>query len=77
MACTRAGELISGLQVRKGVLEDMVEMSGHGRTRLVFQVPTRGLIGFRSLFTTMSHGEGIMNRAFKVRTLQHWAQVVR
>ena len=38
--------------------------SDAGYTKLVFLVPTRGLIGYRSSFITNTKGEGIMVRSF-------------
>ena len=35
-----------------------------GKQRLVFECPSRGLIGFRALFATLTRGSGIMHRAF-------------
>jgi GTP-binding protein len=37
---------------------------GSGRTRLIYRIPTRGLIGFRGEFLTESRGEGVMNALF-------------
>ena len=37
---------------------------GNGRVRLEFIVPARGLIGFRSLFMTLTSGSGIMTHIF-------------
>ena len=44
----------------------MVEMHnpGHGRVRLSFRIPSRGLIGFRSEFLTDTRGTGILNHLF-------------
>ena len=44
----------------------MIEMHnpGHGRVRLAFRVPSRGLIGFRSEFLTDTRGTGILNHLF-------------
>ncbi len=44
----------------------MVKMAnpGHGRVRLEFRVPSRGLIGFRSEFLTDTRGTGILNSLF-------------
>ena len=39
-------------------------MDGKGRVRLEFIVPSRGLIGFRSQFLTMTSGSGIMTSIF-------------
>ena len=38
--------------------------SSSGRMRLVFEVPSRGMIGFKSLFANMTRGEGLLQRAF-------------
>jgi hypothetical protein len=38
--------------------------SGSNRQRLVFEVPARGMIGFKSLFASITRGEGLMQRAF-------------
>lgn len=38
--------------------------TGDGQTRLEFEIPARGLIGFRSQFLTDTKGEGIMNHSF-------------
>lgn len=60
----RAGEVIAGLQLRKGVLQDMTEEGE--RAHLTFHVPTRGLIGYKGVFTSATRGEGLLNRAFLV-----------
>lgn len=49
--------------IRKGRLLSMVN-HGKGRVRLEFEIPTRGLIGFRSEFLTDTRGTGIMNHLF-------------
>jgi predicted membrane GTPase involved in stress response len=38
--------------------------SGSNRQRLVFEVPARGMIGFKSLFASITRGEGLMQRSF-------------
>jgi translation elongation factor EF-G len=38
--------------------------SGSERQRLVFEVPARGMIGFKSFFAGVTRGEGLMTRAF-------------
>ncbi len=48
---------------RKGQLIKMVN-HGRGRVRLEFEVPSRGLIGFRGQFLTDTRGTGIMNTSF-------------
>lgn len=34
------------------------------KQRMVFKVPSRGMIGFKPLFVNMTRGEGILTRAF-------------
>jgi GTP-binding protein len=51
------------LGLRRGELENMVP-DGKGRVRLEFIIPARGLIGFRSLFLTLTSGGGIMTHVF-------------
>lgn len=46
------------------MLQDMHEASD--RCKLMFHVPTRGLVGYKGVFTTMTKGEGLINRAFLV-----------
>jgi len=56
------GAVIEKLGVLKG---QMLEMGTHNEmTRLVFKIPTRGLLGFRSKFMTDTKGMGIMNYVF-------------
>jgi hypothetical protein len=38
--------------------------SSNNRQRLVFEVPARGMIGFKSLFASITRGEGLVQRAF-------------
>jgi GTP-binding protein len=38
--------------------------NGHGRVRLEYRIPSRGLIGFRSQFLTDTRGTGLMNHLF-------------
>ena len=58
-----SGAVVQKLSERKG---QMIEMrpSGGGKQRLVFHVPTRGLIGYLGEFLTDTRGTGIMNRVF-------------
>lgn len=57
-----SGTVISDLNMRKGI---MVSMDGrNGRSRLVYTVPTRGLLGYRSQFINQTHGEGTMVQRF-------------
>ncbi|MBJ93539.1 MAG: translational GTPase TypA [Rickettsiales bacterium] len=57
------GAITQKLAQRKGRMQEMRAM-GSGRTRVEFDVPTRGLIGFRSEFVNDSRGTGIMNTLF-------------
>lgn len=53
-----SGSVISALNVRKGLLSNMEDQGSY--TRITYMCPTRGLIGFRSDFINMTHGEGTM-----------------
>ena len=55
------GTVIERLGPRKG---EMVKMLGHGRVRLEFRVPSRGLIGLRSELLTETRGTIVMNSLF-------------
>ncbi len=57
------GSVMEELGKRKGELVDMVP-DGKGRIRLDYIVPSRGMIGFRSLFLTLTSGTGIMTSTF-------------
>ncbi|TAN61175.1 translational GTPase TypA, partial [bacterium] len=48
---------------RKGRMQKMSN-NGHGRVRLEFRIPSRGLIGFRSQFLTDTKGTGLLNHLF-------------
>ncbi|MDG0979732.1 MAG: translational GTPase TypA [Halieaceae bacterium] len=63
------GAIMEELGNRRAELENMVP-DGNGRVRLEFMVPARGLIGFRSLFLTLTSGGGIMTHIF-----DHYAPV--
>ena len=58
-----SGVVVQKLSERKG---EMIEMrpSGGGRTRMVFYVPTRGLLGYQSELLTDTRGTAVMNRIF-------------
>jgi GTP-binding protein len=58
-----AGVVVQGLAERKGELKEM-RPSGGGRQRLVFVVPTRGLIGYQGDLLTDTRGTAVMNRLF-------------
>jgi len=57
------GSIMEELGLRKAELTNM-EPDGKGRTKLEFVVPSRGLIGFRGLFMTLTSGSGIMTSVF-------------
>jgi GTP-binding protein len=57
------GAVMEEIGQRRGELENMVP-DGKGRVRLEFIIPARGLIGFRSLFLTLTSGSGIMTSVF-------------
>jgi GTP-binding protein len=57
------GALTEMLGKRQAQLTDM-RNDGHNNVRLVFHVPTKGLIGFRNAFTTATRGESIINTTF-------------
>jgi len=57
------GSVIEELGKRRADMTNM-EVDGKGRVRLTFMMPSRGLIGFRSQFMTMTSGTGIMTSVF-------------
>lgn len=57
------GAVMEELGERKASLKNMIS-DGVERVRLEYQIPTRGLIGFRSAFLTMTSGAGILTSAF-------------
>lgn len=57
------GSVMEQMGQRKGDMTDMV-LDGKGRVRIVATVPSRGLIGFRNEFMTMTSGTGIMTSSF-------------
>jgi len=64
------GSIMEKLGERKGLLKDMAP-DGKGRVRLDYEIPTRGLIGFRSEFLTLTSGTGLLYHnfdAYKPRT---------
>lgn len=58
-----SGTIIERLGRRKAEMKAMNPM-GDGFTRLEFEIPARGLIGYRSEFLTDTKGEGVMNHSF-------------
>ena len=58
-----SGTVINMLTQRKGELQGMAPMSD-GNVRLEFDIPSRGLIGFRGEFMTSTKGTGVINTIF-------------
>ena len=57
------GGVMEKLGQRKAEMKNMVP-DGHGRVRIDYVIPTRGLIGFRSEFLTLTSGTGLMFHSF-------------
>ncbi|WP_274651881.1 translational GTPase TypA [Paenibacillus humicola] len=57
------GSVMESLGTRKAEMVNMVN-NGTGQVRLEFVIPSRGLIGYRTQFLTLTRGYGIMNHAF-------------
>ena len=57
-----SGEVIRKLSMRKGLMTNMVEREGI--SRLTFEIPTRGLLGYRGEFVVDTRGEGILSARF-------------
>jgi len=58
-----SGVVVEKLSTRKGEMIEMKPSTG-GKTRIVFLVPSRGLIGYQSEFLTDTKGTGVINRIF-------------
>jgi len=58
-----SGVVVEKISIRKGQMVDM-RPSGAGKTRVIFHVPSRGLIGYQGEFMTDTRGTGIMNSTF-------------
>jgi GTP-binding protein len=57
-----AGTVIEKLGKRKGIMKDMKNIGT--QTRMIFEIPTRGLLGYRSEFIIDTRGEGILCSRF-------------
>jgi GTP-binding protein len=57
------GAVMEALGKRKAELKDMVQ-DGKGRVRLDFMIPSRGLIGFRTEYLSMTRGTGLLYSVF-------------
>lgn len=58
------GSVVQALGERRGELRD-IRAAEHGHSRLEFVIPTRGLLGFRSRFLTLTRGTGILSTLFE------------
>ncbi len=57
------GVVIEKLGKRRAEMTSMTP-TGDGQTRIEFEIPARGLIGFRSQFLTDTKGEGVLNHSY-------------
>lgn len=57
-----SGKMIEAINTRRGSIQN-IKKAGD-RTIIDFQIPTRGLLGFRSAILTMTHGEGVLYSTF-------------
>lgn len=55
-----SGTIINKLNLRKGVMQNMEEENDY--VKIIYSVPTRGLLGFRTEFINDTHGEGTLVR---------------
>ena len=58
-----SSKIIDSMNRRKSKLID-VKDTGKDKKRLIFQAPTRGLMGYNSRFLTLTKGTGVINRIF-------------
>lgn len=59
-----AGVVMEKMGLRRADCTDMIA-DHHGKQRLIFECPSRGMIGYRSEFLTDTRGTGILTRQFK------------
>jgi len=57
------GAVTQALGERRGAMVGMSNL-GYGRARITYRVPSRGLIGFRTIFLTQTRGSGLINTLF-------------
>jgi GTP-binding protein len=57
------GGVMEALGQRRAEMKDM-SMDGHGRVRIEYRVPARGLIGFQGEFMNLTRGSGLMSHVF-------------
>jgi GTP-binding protein len=67
-----SGAVIEKIGKRRGILKDMQEKEGIAR--IVFDIPTRGLLGYRGEFVIDTKGEGIMSS--RVTGFREYAGVI-
>jgi GTP-binding protein len=60
---THQGGVMEALGTRRAEMSDM-SRDGHGRVRIEYRVPARGLIGFQGEFMTLTRGSGLMSHVF-------------
>ena len=60
-----SGAVVEKLGRRRGELIEMIPSQIGNKVRLIFNAPSRGLIGYHSEFLTDTRGTGVMNRLFK------------
>ncbi len=60
---THQGGVMQALGLRKGEMLNM-EPDGHGRVRLEYRIPARGLIGFANEFMNLTRGSGLISSIF-------------
>ena len=58
-----SSKIIDSMNRRKGKLIDLKD-TGKNKKRLIFNAPTRGLMGYTSRFLTLTKGTGVINRIF-------------
>lgn len=63
VAAEHASGLIGEVNRRRGVLQSQ-STNNDGTTRLLFEIPTRGLLGIRNQLLTLSRGTAVMNTLF-------------
>ena len=69
------GSVMEELGKRKANLLNIIN-AGSGSSRLEYQMPSRGLFGFRSQFLTLTKGTGILNHSFK-QYVPHCGDIAR
>ena len=60
---TFTGDVTEMLQRRKGIMSSYENLAG-GRVRLVFEIPTSGILGIHSNYLTATRGEGLFSSEF-------------